>query len=181
MVLPPLRGERVELRPLRRSDGHALDLILSDRRVTKLLPPRVRREGGSHYVNRVLAEHLRGEGVPFVVVPLGSDEVIGQIRFVTWSRTERRAEVGYFIRRRFWGRGYATDALRLICRFGFRSMALRRIEATVVVGNVASRRVLEHVGFRWEGQAREAARVARGWEDAWAFGMLRPDFRAAER
>ncbi|MCI4352567.1 MAG: GNAT family N-acetyltransferase [Thermoplasmata archaeon] len=172
-----LRGRLVALRSLRVTDASALDTLLRDGRVTRLLPPRVRRETGRQFVTRVLREQRRGEGVSFAVLPLGSDEVIGQIRLINWSRSERTAEVGYWFRRKYWGRGFATDALRLTCRFGFRHLSLHRIEAIVVVGNVGSRRVLEHVGFRLEGRSRRAARLAVRWADEWRFGLLRGELR----
>jgi ribosomal-protein-alanine N-acetyltransferase len=172
-----LRGSSVILRPLRPNDALTLNEILRDRRVTRMLPPRVRHEGGRHFVRRLLAEQAQGKGIPFVIVPVGTDEVVGQIRLLDVSPSARSGEVGYFLRRRAWGKGFATDALRLICRFGFRTMSLHRVEAKVVAGNLGSRRVLEKVGFRQEGHARRAARLADGWADVWAFGLLRGELR----
>ncbi|MCI4347891.1 MAG: GNAT family N-acetyltransferase [Thermoplasmata archaeon] len=155
-----------------------MNALLRDGRVTRLLPPRVRRETGRQFVTRVLREQRDGEGVSFAVRPLGSREVIGQIRLLNWSRSERTAEVGYWFRRKYWGRGFATDALRLTCRFGFAHMSLHRLEAIAVVGNVGSRRVLEHVGFRLEGRGRRAARLSGCWADEWRFGLLRGEMRS---
>jgi RimJ/RimL family protein N-acetyltransferase len=89
----------------------------------------------------------------------------------------KEAEVGFWIRRKFWGRGFGTDALRAVCRFGFRSLALHRIEANVVVGNIGSRRALEKVGFRLEGRRRQAFRVGGRWYDDWRFGLLKGELR----
>jgi len=177
-VAPPsLRGRNVRLRPLRRSDIPALDRIRSDRRVTRYLPPRVRTEGGAKFVTRVLAKDRRGEGRSFVICRAGSTDVLGQIRPFAWSHPERRAEVGYFLRRDCWGHALAPEALRLVCSYGFRSMAIHRIEATIVVGNHRSGRVLEKVGFRPEGRRRRAARLAGRWADEAIFGLLRPELR----
>lgn len=172
-----VRGESVELRSLRPSDSKALDGLLRDHRVTRLLPPRVRRESGREFVDRVLAEQRRGEGVAFAVLRLGTNEVVGQIRLINWSAAERTAEVGYWFRRKYWGRGFATDALRLTCRFGFERLALHRIEAIAVVNNIGSRRVLEHAGFRLEGRCRKASLLSDGWADEWRFGLLRGELR----
>ncbi|MGA8302760.1 MAG: GNAT family N-acetyltransferase [Thermoplasmata archaeon] len=168
----------MRLRPLIESDARAFHAILRDRQVTRFLPPGLRHESGRHFVDRVLAEHKRGGAVPFVIVPRNTTEVAGEIRLFRWSRAERRAEVGYWLRRRYWGRGFGTDALRAICRFGFRSMSLHRIDATIVAGNVGSRRILEKVGFCREGRARQAALLPDGWADEWSFGLLRGELRA---
>jgi len=174
---PSLHGRLVELRPLQLSDARALNLVLRDRRATRFLPPRVREETGTQFVTRILREKGREEGTPFAIRPVGSEETIGQIRLFNWSPLEREAEVGFWIRRKHWGQGFGTDALRLICRFGFRSMSLHRIEAIVVVGNVGSRKVLEKAGFRAEGRNRKSARLGERWIDAWRFGLLRGELR----
>jgi RimJ/RimL family protein N-acetyltransferase len=177
MTFGSLYGKRVTLRPLRLSDAHALNAVLRDRRVSRFLPPRVRDESGMQFVRRVLFEGKR-DGVPaFAILPAGLEEVVGQIRFVDWSRSDRKAEVGYWLRRRFWGRGLGTEALLLVCRFGFGKMSLRRIEAKVLAGNLRSRRLLEKVGFRLEGQSRLSGRLAGRWVDEWTFGLLRGELR----
>jgi RimJ/RimL family protein N-acetyltransferase len=130
-------------------------------------------------VVRVLREQRAGGGFSFAVERVASREVVGQIRLLDWSRDERRAEVGYWLRRRHWGHGYGTEALRLVCGFGFRTLGLERIAANVVVGNDRSARALERVGFRLEGTSRRAARVANGWADVWNYALLRPEWRRA--
>ena len=100
-----------------------------------MLPPRVRQESGKQFVQRALQEQRQGNGFAFAVLPAGSPGVIGQIRLMNWAKAERRAEVGYWIQRKHWGKGYGTEALRLICAFAFKSLRVHRIEASVVDGN----------------------------------------------
>jgi RimJ/RimL family protein N-acetyltransferase len=177
--MPPDSNRRrhVKIRPLRSSDAPALALILRDRLATRFLPPRVRRETGRQFVQRVLREQRRGNGRAFVVQISESRLPIGQIRLLNWSPMDREAEVGFWVRRKFWGRGLGTEALRLTCQYGFRKMSLHRIEALVVAGNVRSRRALERVGFRFEGRSRRSTRLGRQWVDTWRFGLLRSEFR----
>ena len=63
---------------------------------------------------------------------------------------------GYWLGVAFWGHGIATDAARTVIPFAFREMGLRRLEASVFEPNAASVRILENVGFRFEGRLREA-------------------------
>ena len=72
--------------------------------------------------------------------------VVGHI--VSWLEAGTR-EVGYWIGREYWGRGYATDALRLVLA----EIAERPIVAHVALPNVGSRRVLERCGFVVVGDA----------------------------
>ena len=79
---------------------------------------------------------------PSVVVRtiLADGVLVGRI--VTWLHDGER-EVGYWIGRDHWGRGYATAALRLLLA----EVTDRPIVAYVAIHNVGSRRVLEHCGF----------------------------------
>lgn len=79
------------------------------------------------------------------------------------------------------GRGLTTAALRLVCRFGFTGLNLARIEWRAQVGNAASLRVAEKVGFQVEGVQR--ARLAQRGErrDAWVAGLLPADLASVDR
>jgi RimJ/RimL family protein N-acetyltransferase len=170
-----VHGPTVVLRPLQPRHGSAIAPLLRDGRVTRFLPGRVRRETGPTFVARVLREARAGEGVAWVIERADDREIVGQIRLLHWHRFEREAEVGYWLRRRFWGHGYGTEALRLACRYGFGPMRLERIAAAVVAGNERSVRVLLHVGFREEGRRRQEVRLGSGRADVIEFGLLRSE------
>jgi [ribosomal protein S5]-alanine N-acetyltransferase len=59
----------------------------------------------------------------------------------------REATLAFYLSREYWGRGLATEAGRAFIEFGFGQLNLARIVATVEVGNAASLRVLEKLGF----------------------------------
>jgi [ribosomal protein S5]-alanine N-acetyltransferase len=63
--------------------------------------------------------------------------------------------VGYWVGESVWGKGLATSALRQFVQWGFEEFGLRRFFATTMVDNLASRRVLEKVGFQLEGILRQ--------------------------
>jgi [ribosomal protein S5]-alanine N-acetyltransferase len=66
-----------------------------------------------------------------------------------------RAEVGYWVGEPFWGRGIATRALKLVTRYAFSELGLRRIFAEVFTFNEASVRVLEKAAYKYEGLLRK--------------------------
>ena len=69
----------------------------------------------------------------------------------------RTAELGYYIGRPYWGRGYMTCAVEQICRHVFSHSDILRIFAEPYARNVASCRVLEKAGFQLEGTLRSNA------------------------
>lgn len=62
-----------------------------------------------------------------------------------------KAELGYVIARKYWGNGYATEAIKLALEQGFKELDVERIEACVDPTNIGSQRALEKSGFEKEG------------------------------
>ena len=94
---------------------------------------------------------LPGTG-PIGSVGLGVDDCTGEV------------QLGYWIARQYWGRGYATEATRGLLEVA-RALGHRRITATHFVDNPASGRVLQKAGFRPTGVIRPGHSLARGGYD----------------
>ncbi|MBM3609147.1 MAG: GNAT family N-acetyltransferase, partial [Alphaproteobacteria bacterium] len=73
------------------------------------------------------------------------------------------------------GKGHMSAAVRAICRYGFEHLRLHRIEASCLLHNEASIRVLENSGFRREGEARAYLRINGAWQDHILFALLETD------
>ena len=87
-----------------------------------------------------------------------------------------RGDVGLWIGAPYHGKGYGTRVIGRLISYGFRVVDLKKIEATVFVGNLASRRIFEKNGFRLEGTIRMAV-VKRGvGVDEWLFGLLQEEY-----
>ena len=82
-------------------------------------------------------------------------ELIGNCGIRMAAADSHEAEIGYELSPDQWGRGYATEAVAAILRFGFDELRVRRIAAWLVADNVASARVLEKNGLRVEGRLRD--------------------------
>jgi RimJ/RimL family protein N-acetyltransferase len=88
------------------------------------------------------------------------------------ARDATMREIGFWTAPWARGRGVMTDAARLVIRFGFEVLRLERIEWCALVGNDASRRVAEKLGFVQEGTARKGL-LHRGERcDGWVAGLL---------
>ncbi|KKI94132.1 alanine acetyltransferase [Bacillus sp. SA1-12] len=83
--------------------------------------------------------------------------------------------VGYFLDRNHNGKGYMTEALRLIVDFAFNQLKLHRIEAGVMPHNIGSIRVLEKAGFHKEGVARKNVKINGKWEDHQVLAIINED------
>jgi RimJ/RimL family protein N-acetyltransferase len=87
------------------------------------------------------------------------------------------AEVGYWVVAAERGQGIMPDALRLVCRYGFDELRLARIEWQAEVGNIASRRAAEKVGFGFEGTCRRRLLHVGERVDGWLAGLLPEELR----
>jgi [ribosomal protein S5]-alanine N-acetyltransferase len=104
-------------------------------------------------------------------------ELVGQVALANISLMMGTAEVGYLIGEDFKGRGIATGALRLLIADVFNKTALRRLQAFVHEGNLASCRVVEKLGFVREGLLREHFIVRGEAVNEIAYGLLKKEWK----
>jgi RimJ/RimL family protein N-acetyltransferase len=104
-------------------------------------------------------------------------ELVGTCTLAGIDREHRRAELGFAVLRRRWGRGVASRALPAVIDFAFERLGLHRLEADADPRNEASLRVLERLGFRREGLLRERYFQEGEAQDAVVFGLLRREWR----
>jgi ribosomal-protein-alanine N-acetyltransferase len=153
--IPCIETARLFLRPFSSADlENYTQHIFADAEVMRYLPKRdlTPRERAERTLT-VFAEHwlLYGFGVWAV-----TDKVTGH--FIGHCGLGQVPEAGevevlYSLGRAYWGRGLATEAARASVRFGFSTAKLTRLIALAVPENIASRRVMEHLGFEYEKDA----------------------------
>jgi len=98
---------------------------------------------------------------------------VGACGFVGWSPEHARAEMGYVLNRRYWGRGLVLEAVRAMISFGFERMDLNRVEARCVAENTASARVMEKAGMAYEGTLRQREFLKGVYRDMKLYAILR--------
>lgn len=112
------------------------------------------------------------------IVPKDIDRAIGVCSLCRVSREHLSAELVYWIGKPYWGQGYITEAARKVLEFGFMYLGLERICVGCFTRNKVSARVIEKLGFTYEGLARGEYKKDNERFDALHFGMLREDYPA---
>jgi ribosomal-protein-alanine N-acetyltransferase len=102
--------------------------------------------------------------------------MIGTCGFTSFNCPADSAEIGYVLNPAFQGRGLATEAVRRVLAFGFEELNLHRIEAHFIEGNDTSLRLMERVGMRFEGYARESMKIKGKYRTIGTCGILRGEF-----
>ena len=151
-----LRTERLILRPFRDGDEDELAAAADDVRVWIHL-----RDRFPHPYTVVDAAqwiaHVRPEVPARNLAVTLEGRVIGGVGVERLGDVARfTAELGYWLDPRYWGRGFASEAVPAFVEWAFETFPFERIQAWVFTPNAASRRVLERCGFRLEGLARRS-------------------------
>jgi RimJ/RimL family protein N-acetyltransferase len=102
---------------------------------------------------------------------------IGNVGLHRISWEDRHATFGIFIgEKKYWGKGYGTDATRAIVRFAFDQMNLNRVELQVLNDNERGIRCYEKIGFVREGVQRQYRYREGRYVDAIIMSILRDEF-----
>ena len=175
-----LTGPTLRLRVPVDDDAPRLFELASDPEVTRWFSwgPYEREDQAREFLARLPGQRERGEQLDLVQEHL-VDGVIGITGLSELSRRDRRAIVGTWFGRAWWGTGANRESKALVCHLAFGLLGLERVGSYANVDNVRSQRALEGVGFRREG-------VLRGWHrhggrslDVVVFGLLRGEWESS--
>ena len=119
-----------------------------------------------------------GTGTRWVITLKGQDDFIGEIGFYEYEKKHRRAEIGYKLSKRFWRRGYMTEALMGMLDYMYKTLDLNRVHALVDPMNEGSLRMIEKQGFQREGLLRSYEYERGAYVDLYMLSLLREDWEA---
>jgi RimJ/RimL family protein N-acetyltransferase len=171
---PILDTARLILRPFTLADAPDVQRYVSDRDVAAmtLSIPHPYPDGGAEtWIGTHAAKYADGQRVSFAITERDTGTLVGAIGLHVKS-AHGRAELGYWIGKPFWGRGYATEAGRAVIQFGFEVLGLNKIHAAVFTKNPASDRVIRKLGMKWEGRLREHDLKWGAYEDIDVYAVL---------
>lgn len=125
-------------------------------------------------IRRLLQQYRDGLGIPYVMEYEG--EVAGQLNVWGIARGSlSSATIGYWVGERFAGRSITPTSVALATDIAFGEMNLHRMEICIRPENHASLRIVEKLGFRYEGLRRRYIHINGDWRDHYAFALVRED------
>lgn len=174
-----LSAQRLQLRSLSAADVPALYRMYSDPDAMRYWSsaPWDSMQQAADYFAAAQAGYENGELLRMGVEVGG--ELAGIINLYSFSRQNRRCDIGYMLDRAFWGKGYMQEAMATLIDYAFRVLRLHRIEADIDPRNTASAKLLKSLHFVHEGHMRERWIVNGEVCDTDFFGLLRSDWLAA--
>lgn len=181
MPLPPFpetRTARLLVRTVAEPDLADLLEVNGDVEVTRYLPYSAWRghDDAVAWLTRMQGVCATGTARQLVIERQSDGSVIGTVLVFHFDETSARIEIGYVLGRAHWRRGYATEALRAVCRHAFEDVGIRRIEAEARPDNVASNELLLSLGFTHEGRLRQRWVAKDETYDTNIYGLLLEDW-----
>lgn len=173
---PRIETARLRLRALAPADAKTVQRLAGEREVamTTANIPHPYPDGMAETWIPTHAELWRERRALVLGITLKStDELVG-CTGLHLEPLHERAELGYWIGRPYWGRGYASEAARALVEYGFGVIGLRRIQAHYMAHNPASGRVMENAGLRPEGRSPCAMKKDGRFVDIVFHGAVRP-------
>ena len=108
-------------------------------------------------------------------------QVVGATGLHGMNNPNHRAETGYWLTADAQGRGIATRCLRVLLDYAFGERGLHRVQLHAMVDNTRSRALAERLGFKLEGEQREAARFQDQYRTVVIYGLLADEWREAQQ
>ncbi|HTS52534.1 MAG TPA: GNAT family N-acetyltransferase [Burkholderiales bacterium] len=179
MPAPPIiRTARLVLRPFAPDDAAALSELAGAFEIadtTISIPHPYPLQVAVDWISGRGREPHGGGAVSFAIDEAVSGRLAGCVELRDIDAEHAQAELGFWIGKPFWRRGYASEAGKAVVRFAFESLGLNRIYAFHMARNPASGRVLLNLGLQREGVLRQRVRKWGRFEDVVSYAVLRSD------
>ncbi len=165
---------KIEIRKTKLSDAEALRELINDKEVLKQLSgypcpcplSRIRKD-----IEKGIKDWKTKKAFSFTIV--ADDKIAGSIILENPSKDKGRYDLGFFVGRKFWGKGIATEAIKQAVKLGFQNLKLYRIQADNDSDNPASGRAMEKAGFRFEGVRKKYKKKKNKFVDLHMWGITK--------
>lgn len=171
--------ERLKLRRFSISDAEVVESLLNDREIasnTRSIDFPYPKGAALVWIEHQQANWEAGKSSVFAICNRKTDQLVGAIGLEI-EESDHHAELGYWIGREFWNKGYCSEAGAAVLKHGFDQLGLHRIHSHYLTRNPASGRVMEKIGMLREGLLRGHSRKWGVFEDVVVYGMLASDPR----
>ncbi len=177
-IRPPrfIEGNRIYLREVRLSDANDnYYRWMNDPEIIRYLESRFYPKSVEMLQSYVRREEECRSSVFMTIIEKNSDEHIGNIKIHGIDHVHRHAEVSLIIGEKgYWGRGYGSEAIKLVVDFAFNTLNLNRLFAGIYASNVGSIKAFKKAHFFEEGVRKEHRFYNGHYVDEVALAIIRP-------
>ena len=168
---------RFTIRPFRRRDvgslHEAITASLADLQQWLPWAGNYDRSVAQRFIRDSASAWAEGRAFDFAVRDTNEpNRHIGNVSVWWTSRQNGIGEIGYWVRSDMTGKGVGTEITARAVQIGFEEMSAHKIVLRIAVGNVASERIAQRLGFTYEGILRDEVRIEDEWVDHTAWSLL---------
>lgn len=180
MTIPVLETPHLILRPLRADDFADYFEYAQDPAVASsgMWTPYASEEQAHADFTHLLTVYARGL-MWWALEEKADGKMIGRCELDGYDPDDARADISYALHQGYWRRGYVSEAVERVARYGFDDLRLNRLSATVFPDNIASVRILEKLGMIREGCLRQYRSTRGAPEDVYLYAVLRAEWQAS--
>jgi RimJ/RimL family protein N-acetyltransferase len=177
-MITRIEGSRINLRKIKRSDAEILAARVNDISVARYtyIPHPYGVKDAREFIRNSHRWWRQGKVYGLMIEEPEDGTVIGCVGVESISQKHRNCEIGYWLWKKYRGRGVMSEAVTLALRFAFEELNLVRVHAHVMMGNEASSRVLLKCGFTREGCLRKRIKHRGRWKDMLIYSILRDEW-----
>jgi len=165
-------------------DLQAFHALVSDRAVMRYLPDIycASIEDSRHNLQTSIAE-IRAEHRTkyfFAILERSSEQFVGAIGLLLRPEPTRhsRGNLGYFIHKKFWNKGYTTEAAKAVLHFGFEELGLHKVTCGCLSENAGSEAVMKKCGMIKEAELVQHSYHEGQWKDRVMYRLLKSEWHA---
>ena len=172
-----LNGKRIVLRTPTINDVHSIYTYAREPEISRYttLPQPYLLSHAKKFIKDTALVHRKQQAYHFAIIWKESGKLIGMIGLEHYDKTAKKAELGYWLGKPYWGQKIMQEAMRLVLQFGFKTLRLQRIYARTMHPNIASTHLLLKHGFKHEGILRRHIFRNNEWLDQNDFGLLKEE------
>lgn len=153
---PIIRIDRLLLRQFVDSDIENVYKGLSDPEIIKYYGVSYKTLEDTKAQMRFFSDlEKEGTGIWWAVCSLDNKTFYGAGGLNSLSKEHKKAEIGFWLLKEFWGQGVMTEVMPVICNYGFDNLGLHRIEGLVETDNLNCKNAMKKLDFKHEGTMRD--------------------------
>lgn len=173
-----LVGKNILLRPIRLKDKKGILKLRLDFNANKAylgFPFPITEINEKYWIQSLYSPHSR-KRIDFAIASKKTKTFVGLISLRDYDSLHRRGRFGIFIQRKYWGKGYAREAMAIFFKYLFNQIGLQRIYLEVLESNKRAIRLYERFRFVKEGLLRQHYFQDGGFKNILVLGLLKKEF-----
>jgi [ribosomal protein S5]-alanine N-acetyltransferase len=179
MTQPNLETSRLLLRPFTVDDVQTVEALVGDFEVSKYMlhvPYPYPTGRALSWITTHASDFAIGRGAHFAITQKADQFLCGAISLDV-KPEHKRAGLGYWLGKDYWGHGYAAEAAKALIEYGFTKLGLNRIAADHFSTNRSSGRVMQKIGMKHEGSLKQHYYKNGEYADSEIYGILLSDWQ----